>query len=83
MVAQNKPSAIIRIPQTLRRQVRHFALESQHETLTTYRRNYETILANTDRNWKAYWDEMGKDGTRVDSVFIQVTAWFLGLDIII
>ena len=78
---KNKPCVIVRSDQSLRRQVRQFALESQHKTFSNYRRNYETILNNTDRNWKAYWDEMGKDGTWVDSVFVQVTAWFLGLDI--
>ena len=78
---QNKPCVIVRSHQSLRRQVRQFALESQHKTFSNYRRNYETILNNTDRNWKAYWDEMGNDGTWVDSVFVQVTAWFLGLDI--
>ena len=76
----NKPLAFVRSHQTLRRKVSNFALESEHKTLSDYRRNYENILGNSDRNWKEYWTGMGKEGTWVDSVFVQVTAWFIGLD---
>ena len=78
---ENKPWAIVKSHQTLQRQVRHFALQSQHKTLNEYKTNYEAILHNSDRNWKDYWDEMGKEGIWVDSVFVQVTAWYMGLDI--
>ena len=77
----NKPLAFVRSHQALRRKVSNLALESEHKTLSDYRRKYENILGNSDRNWKEYWTGMGKEGTWVDSVFVQVTAWFIGLDI--
>jgi hypothetical protein len=78
---ENKPWAIVKSQQSLRRQVKNFALKSRHKTLIDYKTNYETILCNSDKTWKDYWDEMEQDGTWVDSVFVQVTAWYMGLDI--
>ena len=81
LLQANKPSAFVRNHQTLRRKVSNFALESEHKTISDYKRNYENILGNSDRNWKEYWTGMRKEGTWVDAVFVQVTAWFTGLDI--
>ena len=78
---ENKPWAIVNTHQSLRRQVKNFALHSNHKTLHDYKTNYETVLCNPRRTWKDYWDEMGQDGIWVDSIFVQVTAWFMGLDI--
>ena len=78
---ENKPWAIVKSQQALRRQVKNFALKSAHKTVHDYKTNYETILSHTDETWKDYWDKMGQDGTWVDSVFVQVTAWYMGLDI--
>ena len=72
---------MVKSQQSLRRQVKNFALQSAHQTLHDYKTNYETVLSNSDGTWKDYWDEMGQDGTWVDSVFVQVTAWYMGLDI--
>ena len=72
---------MVKSQQSLRRQVKNFALKCAHQTLHDYKTNYETVLSNSDGTWKDYWDEMGQDGTWVDSVFVQVTAWYMGLDI--
>ena len=72
---------IFKSPQALRRQVTNFALNCQHKNVNEYKKNYETTLNKTDRTWKDYWENMEKDGTWVDSIFIQTTAWMIGLDI--
>ena len=77
----NKPLAIVNSHQSLRRKVKNFALQSNYKTLHEYKKNYETVICNSRRTWKEYWDEMAEDGVWVDSIFVQVTAWFMGLDI--
>ena len=32
-------------------------------------------------SWTDYWNEMAMDGIWVNHIFVQVTAWYLGLDI--
>ena len=78
---ENKPWAIVKSQQALRKQVKNFALKSTHRMLHDYKTNYETILRNSDKSWPDYWNEMGHDGAWVDSLFVQVTAWYMGLDI--
>jgi hypothetical protein len=78
---ENKPWVIVKSQQALRRQVKNFALKSAHKTIHDYKTNYEAILKETDETWNDYWDNMGHDGTWVDSVFVQLTAWYIGLDI--
>ena len=78
---EKKPWAMVKSQQALRRQVKNFALKSAHKTIHEYKTNYETILRQTDETWNVYWDKMGQDGTWVDSVFVQLTAWYIGLDI--
>ena len=80
LLAKN-PRGIFKSSQALRREIKNFALKNKHKTLNDYKTNYETALLNTDRSWMEYWTDMEKDGTWVDSVFIQVTAWYIGLDI--
>ena len=78
---ENKPWVIVKSQQFLRREVKNFALQCVHKTLFDYKTNYEKVECNSDRTWKDYWIEMGQDGTWVDSFFVQVTSWYLGLDI--
>ena len=78
---EKNPMGIFKSPQALRRQVTNFALNCQHKNVNEYKKNYETTLNKTDRTWKDYWENMEKDGTWVDSIFIQTTAWMIGLDI--
>ena len=57
-------------------------MNSPHKTLHEYKTNYERILLQQDNtSWTDYWAEMGQEGTWVDSVFVQVTAWYIGIDI--
>ena len=72
---------IFKSPQALRREITKFALNNNHKTINEYKKAYETALHNTDRTWIDYWVNMEQDGTWIDSVFIQVTAWYIGLDI--
>ena len=66
----------------MRKKIKHFALNSQHKTLLEYKTNYEAILLQEDKKtWRDYWAQMGVEGTWIDSVFVQVTAWYIGLDI--
>ena len=78
---QNKPHAMFRSQQALRREVKNFALTSQNVKVNNYRINYNETLSGLDKSWLEYWNEMQKDGTWVDSAFIQLTAWYIGLDI--
>ena len=81
---KNNPGAFVSSHCTLRRKVKAFALESPHKTISDFKDNCKTILGNEDRNsWKDYWDKMGETGAWVDSIFVQVTAWYLRLDILI
>ena len=72
---------IFKSPQALRREITNFALNNNHKTINEYKNTYETALHNTDKTWIDYWVHMERDGTWIDSVFIQVTAWYIGLDI--
>ena len=79
---KNKPWAIVSNHRTLRKNIKHFALNSPHKTLQDYKINYERIVQQQDNtSWTDYWAEMGQVGTWVDSVFVQVSAWYMGLDI--
>ena len=80
-LCEKNPIEILKSQQALRRQVTSFALNCQHSIVNDYKRNYEAVLGKTDKNWKEYWKNMERDGTWVDSVFIQITAWLIGLDI--
>ena len=80
-LCENNPIGIVKSTQDLRRQVSHFALHCQHQNVSDYKTNYETVLSKNDKTWKEYWKNMEMDGTWVDSVFIQITAWMIGLDI--
>ena len=78
----NNPDAFVANHYTLRRKVKSFALNSRHKTLNDYKRNFETIVLG-ETSWIEYWENMGQTGTWVDSTFVQVTAWFISLDILI
>ena len=78
---ENNPRGIMKSPQALRRQVTNFALKCEHKSVTNYKKNYEAILNQTDSTWNEYRENMEKDGTWADSVFIQIIAWLIGLDI--
>ena len=66
----------------MRKKIKQFALNSQHKTLLDYKTNYQQILLQEDKTtWMDYWEKMGRVGTWIDSVFVQVTAWYIGLDI--
>ena len=81
---ENRKDSIVYNQLTLRNKVATLALKSKHKTVTQYKINYENILVIEDKkSWKQYWDEMVQEGSWVDSVFVQMTAWFLGLDILI
>ena len=80
---ENNPSAIVTSHNALRQKVKTYALQSTHKTLLEYKTNFETLIPERDSSWMNYWIKMGKDGTWVDSTFVQVTSWFMGLDILI
>ena len=81
---QNKPSAIFTSPQTLRSKAKTFALQSKDEVVTSLRAKYEREIRPVEKkSWEDYWDLMGKKGTWVDHIFIQMTAWYMNLDIMI
>ena len=71
-------------PSLLRREIYKFMTNSRHQTIQEYKRRYQEILATLDsKTWIEYWNVMLRNYEWVDSIFIQSTAWFLGLDIII
>ena len=80
---KNRPSAIFYGQQNLRMQVTKFAMKSREQAVTILRANYEQEIGPVDkRSWQDYWNLMVKDGTWVDHIFIQMTAWYMDLDIL-
>ena len=73
----------------LRQSVKRFGLTSNDERLEARKENYEmSAIALADNGeatetWQQYWDNMMKDAKWVDSFFVQATAFFLNLNIII
>ena len=72
-----KPSAIFSNQQTLRNRVSNFATKSQLPIIL----NYKSHFGN--QNWIEYWNRMSKEGTWVDSHFVQFTSFYIELDIYI
>ena len=71
-------------PNVLRNAVHQFVESSTDPQILDFKQNYNMLVAPIDnKTWKAYWQQMLKDHTWADSVFIQSTAWFLNLDILI
>ena len=64
---------------TLRRKVTTLA-RSNHITISNHKTQYEEA---TKESWDNYWNQMEQDGTWVDAQFVRVSAWFMGLDILI
>ena len=72
-----KPAAIFTNQQTLRNRVANFATKSRLPIISNYKSHFHPNA------WTDYWNRMLKDGTWVDSHFVQLTAWYIELDIYI
>ena len=71
-------------PTLLRSAVCSFITNTQNEKIQDYKKRYQEVLAPLDnRSWTEYWKVMTRNYEWVDYTFVQSTAWFLGLDIII
>ena len=51
------------------------------ERNTVICRDFNICYMSQRNNRIDYWAEMGQEGTWIDSVFVQVTSWYIGLDI--
>ena len=81
---KNRSNANFTSALTFRLKITTFALESKELVILNLKMKYENEIAPVDKkSWKEYWDQMGKMGTWVDHIFIQMTAWFMNLDILI
>ena len=81
---KNRPIANFTSAQIIRSKVTNFALQSRKKDIVNLKTKYEKEISPADKkSWKEYWDQMGKKGTWVDHIFIQMTAWFMNLDILI
>ena len=61
----------------------NFALQSREQVVLNLRITHEKEIAPVDgKSWKEYWILMGKKGTWVNHIFIQMTAWCMTLDIL-
>ena len=81
---KNRPWAIFNGHQSVRTKITNFALRSKDQAITNLRAKYEQEIGPADKtSWEEYWYQMAKDGTWVDHIFIQVTAWYMALDILI
>ena len=80
-----KPHALFYGQEHVRREVTNFALKSRHiEKITKLKTKYENEIQPVEgKSWTDYWSQMSKDGTWVDHLFVQVTAWYMELDIMI
>ena len=62
----------------------NFAFKSRHKAITDLKTKYEKEIQPVERrSWMEYWNQMAQDGTWVDHIFVQMTAWFMGLNIMI
>ena len=81
---ENRPLGIVNGQRTLRTKVTNFAVKSRHIAILDYKATFFEATYEADRRlWSDYWNEMRQDGTWVDSTFVQLTAWYMGLDILI
>ena len=81
---KNRPWAIFNGHQSVRTKITNFALKSKDQAITNLRAKYEQVIGPAEnKSWNEYWNLMGKDGTWVDHIFIQMTAWYMTLDILI
>ena len=81
---QKNPIAIVNGQQCLRRRIVHFALKSRNKNISDLKTNYDKELQQVEKTtWTDYWKTMEQDGTWVDHMFVQVTAWFMKMDILI
>ena len=81
---KNKPWAIFNSQQSLRTKVTTFALKSRLKEIVDLRTTYEQEIQQVEnKSWTEYWDDMANEGTWVDHMFVQVTAWYMELDILI
>ena len=80
----NNPLAIFSGQEWVRIKVTNFALKSRHSSICDLKKKYEMEIQEVEqKTWNDYWTQMAKDGTWVDHMFVQVTAWFMKLDIMI
>ena len=81
---KNNRSAIFGGQQWVRMKITNFALKCRKKTISDLKRKYEMEIQHLEnKTWNEYWTQMAQDGTWVDHMFVQVTAWFLNLDIMI
>ena len=81
---KNKPWAIFNGQRPLRLKVTNFALKSGHAKIGDLNRMYEKEIQQVEgRSWTQYWNKMAEDGTWVDHMFVQMTSWYMELDILI
>ena len=81
---KNKPFAIFNGQQLLRAKVTNFALKSRHKKIANLESKYEEELKQVEKiSWAEYWNQMAHNGTWVDHMFVQMTAWYMELDLLI
>ena len=81
---EHEPLKIASSHHDLRVKVSRFALEESNDNMRNLREHYENVqipLRNDGRSWTDYWRWMSQDKIWADDIFIQATAWYLGLDI--
>ena len=68
----------------LRTEVVKFMTTSQNLKIGSFKEEYEQNVADAvGETWEQYWLKMVTDRTEVDHMFVQGTAWFLEVDILI
>ena len=83
-IQNNRPWALFTGHQMLRRKVTNFALRPGNQAVNNLRKKYEQEIGPADnKSWEGYWSQMAKDGNWVDHIFIQMTAWYMTLDILL
>ena len=84
MAEREQHKCIFNGQQSLRKKIVHFALKSRNVTVCNLKSNYEEELQQVEKiSWREYWNNMEQDGTWVDYMFVQMTAWFMKLDFMI
>ena len=77
-----KPWSVASNHRVLRTKVTNFALKQQFPAISDLKSHYNKEIRNIEnKSWLEYWLHMATEGVWVEHLFVQMTAWFIELDI--
>ena len=81
-IQNKKPRVTVSNHKAIRTKVTNFALRQQSTAIVDLKTHYEKEIQEVEKkSWLEYWHHMATEGIWVDHLFVQMTAWYLELDI--